>query len=97
MGRGVGGDSGQKTLCFERPLIVEADGGQHSENVREEERDAWFGELGFRILRFWNNDILSNSDGVAAAILAALQSSCAADAARPLSPTPLPQGERGFI
>jgi very-short-patch-repair endonuclease len=82
-------------ICFEHRLIVEADGGQHSENVRDAARDSWFADQGFRLLRFWNNDILANPDGVAAAILVAIESSCAADAARPLSPTPLPQGERG--
>jgi very-short-patch-repair endonuclease len=82
-------------VCFEHRLIVEADGGRHSQDC-DFERDAWFGEQGFCVLRFWNNDILANSDGVAAAIMAALESSGAADAAQPLSPTPLPQGERGL-
>jgi very-short-patch-repair endonuclease len=83
-------------VCFDHRLIVEADGGQHWRSDRDLDRDHWFIEQGFRVLRFWNNDVLANSDGVAAAIMAALESSGAADAAHPLSPTPLPQGERGF-
>ena len=83
-------------VCFEQRLIVEADGSQHAEGAADAARGRWFVEQGFQILRFWNNDILANSEGVADAILAILESPCAADAARPLSPTPLPQGERGF-
>jgi very-short-patch-repair endonuclease len=83
-------------VCFERRLIVEADGGQHAERECDAERDAWFSAQGFSVLRFWNNDILSNTDSVAIAILNAVESSGAADAARPLAPTPLPQGERGL-
>jgi very-short-patch-repair endonuclease len=76
-------------VCFEHRLIVEADGGQHSENRYDEQRDHWFQSQGFQVLRFWNNDILSNTDGVAAAIMAAMN-------ANPSPQTPLPQGERGF-
>jgi very-short-patch-repair endonuclease len=83
-------------VCFELRLIVEADGGQHSEDAGDAERDAWLAEQGFRVLHFWNNDILNNREAVAAAILAVVETSCAADAAQPISPTPLPQGERGF-
>ncbi|TMJ20085.1 MAG: endonuclease domain-containing protein [Alphaproteobacteria bacterium] len=83
-------------VCFEHRLIVEADGGQHSESDRDLERDAWFMEQGFRVLRFWNNDILANSDGVAAAIMAVLESSSAADAAQPLSPDPSPARGEGL-
>ncbi|MFC4292112.1 endonuclease domain-containing protein [Sphingorhabdus arenilitoris] len=74
-------------VCFQRRLIVEADGGQHSENSYDEQRDRWFEAQGFRVLRFWNNDILSNSEGVTSIILAALETT-------PSPQTPLPQGER---
>ncbi len=76
-------------VCFQYRLIVEADGGQHSENRYDEQRDRWFAEQGFRILRFWNNDILSNLEGVATMILDALETN-------PSPQTPLPQGERGL-
>jgi very-short-patch-repair endonuclease len=83
-------------VCFERRLIVEADGSQHADNKHDADRDTWFNQQGFEILHFWNNDILTNTEGVALSILHALESLCAADAARPLSPTPPPQGGRGF-
>jgi acyl-CoA thioesterase YciA len=84
-------------VCFSRRLIVEADGGQHSEKARDVIRDAWFVDQGFRVLRFWNNDIMNNPDGVVDMILHAVASSSAADAALPLSPTPPPQGGRGKL
>ena len=60
-------------VCFEHKLLVEADGGQHSESKRDKERDAALSAAGYRTLRFWNNDILLNPEGVAATILAAVQ------------------------
>ena len=51
-------------VCFERKLIVEVDGGQHSQSARDNVRDEWLGSQGFEILRFWNNDVLGNRDGV---------------------------------
>ena len=51
-------------VCLDRRLIVEADGGQHAESVADACRDAWFAGQGFRIVRYWNNDILMNPEGV---------------------------------
>ena len=51
-------------VCFEARLIVEADGGQHSESQSDGTRDRHFEAQGFRTLRFWNADILTNPDGV---------------------------------
>lgn len=67
-------------------LIVEADGGQHNQSESDAVRDEWLTSQGFKIMRFWNNDILSNTDAVLTAIL---------DALAPSPLTPLPQGERG--
>src|SRR5882724_11143207 len=50
--------------CIEARLIVEADGGQHVESVRDERRDTALRRAGWHILRFWNNDILLNRSGV---------------------------------
>ena len=52
-------------------LIIEADGGQHSSEV-DGRRDAYLRAQGYRILRFWNNDILTNEEGVALRILETL-------------------------
>ena len=73
---------------FGARLIVEADGGQHNGAQHGETRDAWLREQGFKVMRFWNNEIMSNPDGVLAAIMAAVTE-------HPSPPTPLPQGERG--
>ncbi len=59
-------------LCFDARLVIEADGGQHADSSMDEERTAWLMENGFRVLRFWNAEILGNPTGVGDAILAAL-------------------------
>jgi very-short-patch-repair endonuclease len=72
--------------CHERRLAIEVDGAQHNEpeNVaRDEERSVYLRAQGYRILRFWNNDVLRNIDGVMEAVLAAMHQNEA-------SPPPLP-------
>lgn len=51
-------------LCFESRLIIEVDGGQHADSVRDVERDNWLVRNQFRVLRFWNNEVLQNLEGV---------------------------------
>ena len=61
-------------ISLEAKLIVEIDGGQHAENAAADAaRTAWLEDRGFRVLRFWNNDTLANTDGVVEEILAALR------------------------
>ncbi|MFL6846119.1 MAG: endonuclease domain-containing protein [Allosphingosinicella sp.] len=55
-------------VCLKRKLIIEADGGQHNA-AADRPRTAYLRKRGFRVLRFWNNDILQNIEGVLAAIL----------------------------
>jgi very-short-patch-repair endonuclease len=55
--------------CFDARLIVEVDGGQHSESQRDVERDSHFTAQGFRTLRFWNDEIERNLDDVCRTIL----------------------------
>ena len=57
-------------ICLEEKLIIELDGSQHAENAYDEKRDARLIELGFTVLRFWNDEILKNSDEMAQMILA---------------------------
>ena len=59
-------------ICFEERLIVEVDGGQHSESEGDKERDAYLRSQGFRVLRFWNNEVLSNPESVYRIIVNAL-------------------------
>ncbi|PTQ10902.1 hypothetical protein CLG96_10985 [Sphingomonas oleivorans] len=60
-------------FCAEAKLVVEADGGQHDEQVEyDARRTAFFKHEGFRVIRFWNNDMLDNPEGVLAVIREAL-------------------------
>ncbi len=61
-------------LCFDRRIVVECDGSQHAENLRDARRDAWLAANGFRTLRFWNHDVLRSRDAVADTLFAALSS-----------------------
>jgi len=56
-------------VCFRPKLIVEVDGGQHAESASDLRRDAHFRACGFTVLRFWNDDVIRNIDGVCAEIL----------------------------
>ena len=60
-------------FCAEANLIVEVDGGQHAESEHDAVRTEWLQECGCRVIRFWNNDVLTNTEGVLLAILEALR------------------------
>lgn len=75
-------------VCLPARLVIELDGGQHLENVwDDEERTKALGALGFRVVRFWNDDVLTRTDAVLEEILKALSQV-------PPHPSPLPVGER---
>jgi very-short-patch-repair endonuclease len=59
--------------CVEHRLVIEADGGQHADNLDDERRTVWLESQGWRVMRFWNNDILTNTDGVVRMIVEALE------------------------
>jgi very-short-patch-repair endonuclease len=62
--------------CRDGDLIVELDGGQHAEDreaLRDAARTAALAGYGYRLVRFWNNDVLSNTDGVLEVIVAELR------------------------
>lgn len=72
-------------VCFERRLVVELDGGQHAEGpqrARDERRTRWLEAQGFRVLRFWDHEVLRETEGVLEQILRACEESP--------SPQPLP-------
>jgi very-short-patch-repair endonuclease len=75
-------------VCLDHRLIIEADGGHHAENETDVRRDAFLKAQGFRILRLWNNEILSNPGGVYEAIASALHTPHPS-AASPLPPSPV--------
>lgn len=68
--------------CREQRLVVELDGGQHATDPRDPVRDAFLIGLNYRVFRFWNNDVLSNTAGVLETIAAALSNG------RPLTRSP---------
>ena len=52
-------------VCYEKNLVIELDGGQHSiEQGKDKLRDNWLIKQGFKVLRFWNNEVLTNTAGV---------------------------------
>jgi very-short-patch-repair endonuclease len=60
--------------CVEYGLVVELDGGQHSEQTSYDlKRTALIEQAGFQVLRFWNNEILQNTEGVLLQIVQMLQ------------------------
>jgi very-short-patch-repair endonuclease len=59
-------------VCRESRLVVEVDGGQHSESAADAIRDRRLVEEGYMVLRFWNNDVLGNIEGVLVTIQAEL-------------------------
>ena len=69
-------------VCLEAMLAIEVDGGQHSaKHAEDAARTECLERAGFRVLRFWNNEVLSEIDSVSAAIWSALQE---------IGPTPIP-------
>ena len=60
--------------CFESKLVVELDGAQHEEQAAYDEfRASVINQKGYRMLRFWNNEVFENMDGVLATILSHLE------------------------
>jgi very-short-patch-repair endonuclease len=51
-------------VCREQRLIIELDGGQHADSKRDQARDKWLADRGYRTLRFWNNEVIENIEGV---------------------------------
>jgi very-short-patch-repair endonuclease len=58
--------------CKSQRLVLEIDGGQHADNEADRIRDQRLLEQGYKVLRFWNNDVLRNTNGVLEAIAGAL-------------------------
>ncbi|MEX0752287.1 MAG: endonuclease domain-containing protein [Xanthobacteraceae bacterium] len=80
--------------CSDARLIVELDGSQHAVRTRSDAaRTKRLEELGYLVLRFWNNDVLSNIDGV----LETIVSTAKQHSPEPPHPNPLPHGERESV
>ena len=74
-------------VCHKLKMVIEADGGQHSGSERDVVRDEWMVRESYRVLRFWNNEVLGNFEGVMDRISREI-------AAAP-SPQPSPTREEG--
>ena len=73
-------------VCFEHSLIIEIDGGQHGDEVsKDRERSNWLRRQGFRVLRFWNNEVMERKDDVLESIIRALRE----------NPSPQPLSHKG--
>ena len=59
--------------CTEHGLVIELDGGQHVDNPVDTSRTARLESQGWKVIRFWNNEVLVNTSGVVEAILRALK------------------------
>ena len=75
-------------VCIEARLVVELDGGQHVEARGDAVRTGYLRRCGYRVLRFWNNDVLAQAGAVLESIHRALAES------RP-HPSPLPHAGEG--
>lgn len=79
-------------LCIEAMLIVELDGSQHSE-AGDANRTRFLEERGYRVLRFWNNDVIDNLDGVLETIKAIADTQIAQKQKTLTQPSPVKTGE----
>jgi very-short-patch-repair endonuclease len=75
-------------LCREKRLVIEVDGGQHDDSTKDRLRDRWLHEHNYRVLRFWNNEVTNNMNGVLEIIANALR------AEAPPHPVPAAGGNR---
>src|SRR3954470_8784445 len=83
--------------CWEARLIVEVDGTQHADDDDyDRARSAYLKREGFRVVRFWNNQVTDEMEGVLAAILVILEERVPSPSRRAprAGPLPLPEGER---
>ncbi len=69
-------------------MIIELDGGQHSERREDRQRDSELRAPGYRVIHIWNKDVTDNLDGVLRSLLSELEE-------RPLTPPLSPQAGRG--
>ena len=78
-------------VCADAKLIIELDGGQHADRTpQDEERTRTLEAMGYPVLRYWNNDVMRNLEGV----LETIPSTLSQQSPEPPHPTPLPCGER---
>lgn len=83
-------------VCIEKKLVIELDGGQHADSLKYDgERDAWLHSQGYTVLRFWNNELINEIEGVLERIRLVLSNE--AISSETLSPSPSPTSGRGEL
>ncbi len=79
-------------ICLEKNVVIEVDGGQHAESEKQDsERSAYLHKMGYRVFRFWNNQVLQETESVLETIFGIMSEG------KPNSPSPQPSpppGER---
>lgn len=60
-------------VCLEARLIIEVDGGQHLDAQYDCERTGWLKQEGYTVIRFWNNEVMENLEGVLEEIVRELE------------------------
>ncbi len=76
-------------VCLEKKLVVEVDGGQHAGQLElDAKRSGYLEDKGYRVLRFWNNEVLTETESVLSVVLSSLDRNVTP------SPRPSPRGER---
>ncbi len=73
-------------MCYEKKLIVEVDGGGHNTATGihgDAERTGYLELCGFKVVRFWDNDVLKNIEGVAARIMESMEGGNSQDSPSP--------------
>jgi very-short-patch-repair endonuclease len=81
--------------CMSPRLIIEVDGSQHGSDfglAADAVRTRWLEAEGYRVLRFWNNDVIARTDAVLEAIYAALVEAGAVDTSPLAAPSPSREG-----
>ncbi|MBW2033435.1 MAG: endonuclease domain-containing protein [Deltaproteobacteria bacterium] len=78
-------------VCLEKNIVIEVDGGQHAGQMESDsKRSDYLKEKGYRVMRFWNNEVLKETESVLTVILSSLDGNVTSP-----SPRPSPRGERG--
>ena len=75
-------------ICLERRLVIEVDGSQHgfdAQILRDQRRTEWLEREGYRVVRYWSNEVMNNTEGVVETIISEAQR----------SPPPPSRGEEG--
>ena len=76
-------------VCIDRQLVIEVDGGQHAVQIEKDEaRTAYLESKGFTVIRFWNHEVLTETEAVLERIFNLISSDSP-------HPVPLPEGARG--